>query len=303
MGIRAVVVALGLGLPGAAWAAASCPPPLPALSATAAATDRGLLWRVTRDGHASWLFGTLHVGKPDWRRLGPQLTAALKASDVLALEVDPSDPALAAALADTGPPPRLPQALQQRLARAFERACLAVESLSALHPVLQLTTLTVLEARWLGLAPAYAQEQLLLTQGRSRRVIALETAAQQKSALVPDDPAEVLASLDQGLTQLENLSSRRVLARMAQAWEQGDLALLANYEDWCECAGSDEDRKAMRRLNDERNPALADGIEAQHRRGRRVFAAVGALHMTGPQALPALLAQRGFKVERIGFAK
>ena len=59
----------------------------------------------------------------------------------------------------------------------------------------------------------------------------------------------------------------------------------------------------MRRLNDERNPALADGIEAQHRRGRRVLAAVGALHMTGPQALPVLLAQRGFKVERVGFVK
>ena len=59
----------------------------------------------------------------------------------------------------------------------------------------------------------------------------------------------------------------------------------------------------MRKLNDERNPALADGIEAQHRQGKRVFAAVGALHMTGPQALPLLLAQRGFKVERVRFGR
>ena len=59
----------------------------------------------------------------------------------------------------------------------------------------------------------------------------------------------------------------------------------------------------MRKLNDERNPPLADGIEAQHSQGQRVFAAVGALHMTGPQALPLLMAQRGFQVERVRFAR
>jgi uncharacterized protein YbaP (TraB family) len=30
-----------------------------------------------------------------------------------------------------------------------------------------------------------------------------------------------------------------------------------------------------------------------------VLVAVGALHMTGPKALPTLLAAQGFKVERI----
>jgi hypothetical protein len=55
----------------------------------------------------------------------------------------------------------------------------------------------------------------------------------------------------------------------------------------------------MQTLNDDRNPALADGIEALHRDGRGVFAAVGALHMTGAKALPTLLQQRGFTVRRV----
>jgi len=88
-----------------------------------------------------------------------------------------------------------------------------------------------------------------------------------------------------------------------QAWEAGDLETLAQYEQWCECAQTEDDRAAMRRLNDERNPLLADGIAARHKAGKRVFAAVGALHMTGQQALPLLLAQRGFKVERVAFAR
>jgi uncharacterized protein YbaP (TraB family) len=282
---------------------------LPPVTAQEPARDRGLLWRITRDGHSSWLFGTLHVGKPAWARLGPRVLAALHASDVLAVEVDPGDPALLRELAEPGPPLVLPAALQARLDQAYLRACIAPSSLAELHPLLQATTLTVLEARWLGLDAAYAQEHLLLARSRgegrapARRVLALETGAQQKAALLPSDPAEALSTLEQSLTQLEDRSGRRVLARMAGAWERGDLQALASYEAWCECTTTDDERATLRRLNDERNPALANGIAAQHGAGQRVFAAVGALHMTGPAGLPLLLAQRGFHVERVVFAR
>ena len=283
-----------------------CPPPIPTQAETTATPkDRGLMWRATRDGRTVFLFGTLHVGKPSWRKLGPQVSAALRSSDVLALEVDPSDPALIQAMADIRPPQALPKALQQRLAQAFERACLATEALATLHPLLQATTLTVMEARWLGMDVSYALEQVLVAQGRSqgRRVVALESAAAQVQALVPEDEAEAQTLLDQSLQQLEDHSTRRVLAKLATAWDQGDVAAIEAYENWCECAADEADRALMRKLNDERNPPLADGIEALHKQGRRVFAAVGALHMTGPQSLPKLLEQRGFKVERVVFKR
>jgi uncharacterized protein YbaP (TraB family) len=153
--------------------------------------------------------------------------------------------------------------------------------------------------------PGHALEQALSAQARTlgRRVISLETVAQQTRALVPDDEAEARSLLEQSLQQLEDESARRVLQRLSVAWEQGDLATLEDYEKWCECVATEIDRGFMRQLNDERNPVLADGIEAQHRQGKRVFAAVGALHMTGPQSLQVLLAQRGFRVERVAFAR
>ena len=113
--------------------------------------DRGLLWRISRDGHVSHLFGTVHVGKPAWQVLGPATMAALRASDLLALEVDPTDPAVLAALEDKTPAPPLPEALNKRLLAATERACVPLLALANLHPGLQATTLTVLDARWLGL--------------------------------------------------------------------------------------------------------------------------------------------------------
>lgn len=282
-----------------------CPPTIEASAPLAPPADRGLLWRLTRDGRRSYLYGTLHVGKPAWHRFGPRIVAAWRDTDVLALELDPTDPAVLAALNLSPPAPPLPDVLRARLARAVRRACLSAAALSALHPVLQATTLTVLDARWLGLDPSYSMEALLAehAQRAHRRIVSLESAELQMAVIVPADAHDALALVDQALAQLEDHTGRRVLARLVAAWERGDLATLEHYEEWCECAASDDDRAFLHRLNDERNPQLADRIDALARSGRRVFAAVGVLHMTGPQALPALLAARGFRVERVKLAR
>lgn len=265
--------------------------------------DRGLLWRISRNGHVSHLYGTVHVGKPAWQVLGPATAGALRAADTLALEIDPTDPAVLAALEDKTPAPPMPEALRKRLLAATERACVPLLALANLHPVLQATTLTVLDARWLGLDPNHSVEMLLVQRAKAqrKRVVSLETAEQQKQALVPSDTAEALSMIEQALDQLETLVSRRVLDRMVQAWERGDLETLERYEDWCECAATEDDRAYLRRLNDERNGPLADRIAALHGQGRRLFVAVGALHMTGAAALPKLLADRGFTVERVSW--
>lgn len=285
---------------------AVCPPALPQAAAAeqaAAPRDRGLLWRATRDGRILHLYGTLHVGKPHWRKLGPRTAAALRDSDVLALEIDPLDPALAEAMAAVPQPRQFPTALRDRLEAAYRRACMAPEAMATLHPLLQLTTLTVMEARWFGMDPSYSAELTLAGHARSagRRLLALETPALQLQALVPADEAEARTMFEQGLAQLENQQARRVLQKLAAAWEKGDLATLEDPAAWCDCPLSDADRALMARLTDARNAALAEGIVAQHRAGKRVFAAVGALHMVGPLSLPRLLEKQGFKVERVRF--
>jgi uncharacterized protein YbaP (TraB family) len=90
-----------------------------------------------------------------------------------------------------------------------------------------------------------------------------------------------------------------VLTRLANAWEKGDLGTIADYESWCDCVRDEQEREFLRRMNDERNPHLASGIDALHLNGARVFAAVGALHMVGEKSLPKLLAARGYAIERI----
>ena len=273
--------------------------------ASAAARDRGFLWRLERDGRTSWLYGTIHIGRFEWIFPGPQVRAALQGSRSIALELDLTDPAtvqqfqqLSAAI----PVPTLTADLQRRLAAQAERACLPQQQAAALHPLMQGITYTLLDARWDDLHAAWAQEVVLagITKRTGRPVIALETPQTQVEALFTAEGPEALRRIEQMLDQLEAGKPRRQMLRLATAWEQGNLEELANFEQWCECILTEEDREMMQRLQTDRNPGLAARIEQAHAEGE-VFAAVGALHMTGPQGLPALLQARGFAVERVVF--
>ena len=286
----------------------ACPPPPDMASvstpASAPATaDHGLLWRLRRGGHDSVLYGSMHLGRPAWAQAGPALREAWAQTEVLAVELDAADEATHAAMAAVPQPARpLKKGLQQRLAAQAAAACLPPQALAAFHPLLQVSTLTLLAGRWDGLDAAFGQEPVLLARARAegRRVVALETAEQQMAVLIPtNNNADTSRSIDDALTQLERGEVRGPMLRLALAWDRGDLADLQNYERWCDCIHSAADRRDMRRLNDGRNPAMAARIKALHDSGARALVAVGALHMTGPQALTVLLKRMGFEVERI----
>lgn len=312
VGVLATTLALCCG-GGTAVAAPDCPPvsqaPTPAALQVAQrnARDRGFLWRITRDGHSSYLYGTLHVGKLEWVFPGSTVRRALLEADTLALELDISDPAtlqtIAAGTAADPQSPALPPALETRLAQQMTAACVAPAALAPQHPLMRAVTLSMLAARRAGLEPAFGQETMLASTARARQmpIVALETVTLQLASLIPRDPALALDMLDQTLAQIETGAAQRGAARLATSWATGRLDELAHYERWCECVATEQDRAALRRLNDDRNPAMADRIASLHADGRRLFAAVGALHMTGPNALPALMAARGFSVDRIRF--
>lgn len=271
------------------------------------ARDRGFLWRITRDGRDSWLYGTVHAAKRDWMFPGPKVTLALKASDTIALELDLQDPEIGRRLGAgiaAQPGVALPQALRQRIARLAGAECVPAQMLAPLSPEMQLATLSVLVGRRDGIDPAYGIDAVIGGFGRAagKPVVSLETPEQQLRALQMPSPEETLAFVESGLQELESGRARPLVLRLTQVWADADLDTLAAYATWCNCLVTEADRAQQARLLDARNPPLADAIAALHQSGKNVFAAVGSLHMIGPLGLPALLAERGFSVERLRFS-
>jgi len=119
---------------------------------------------------------------------------------------------------------------------------------------------------------------------------------------MPTRPA-TLEFVTSVLDELDAGKSKAVLARMATAWTDGNLAELEGYERWCDCLNSAAERASMKRLLDDRNPLLAAAIDKVHAGGRPTFAAVGSLHMIGPRGLPALMRERGYVVEQVRFVR
>jgi uncharacterized protein len=290
--------------------AASCPPQATAptaqqvQAAQAQAKDRGFLWRVSKDGRTHHLFGTIHVGKLEWAFPGAKLRAALADAQTVAFELDPLDPAVQSSLRTAGAgSAKLPAAIDEQLRREIQRACIPAQALAGLHPMMQAMTAMMVDAARDGLQVAYGQEFALAGAAKARnlRTVSLETPERQLAAIIPNDPVQAERFLASTLEQMQSGLGRQVLLRMAAAWERGDLQEIEQYEQWCDCVKTADDRAMLKALNDERNPAMAERIDALHREGQRLLVAVGALHMTGPKALPALLQARGFRVERVDF--
>ncbi len=298
--------------PAQARTAVVCPPearaPAPEQIQTAMrqARDRGFLWRIRKDGRESFLFGTVHVARLEWMFPGPTVARALQASDTVALELDMSDPDVVRRMAAhmAAPPGQsIPKPLKARLRGLAQAACLAPARIDGLVPEMQIATLSVMIARHDGLDPAYGIDVFLAGYGRGAKktVVSLETPERQMQAIRMASPAQTLEALEQGIADLEAGRVRPMLLRLAKVWANADRAALSRYEEWCDCMKTERDRLTMKRLLDERNPALADAIAALHASGKSVFAAVGSLHMFGPTALPLLMAERGFTVEAVEF--
>ncbi|BBN88124.1 conjugative transfer protein GumN [Azospira sp. I09] len=272
------------------------------------ARDHGFLWRIEKDGRASYLYGTVHVGKQEWLYPGPLMRRAMAETDTVALEMDVLDPAIAARIQQLmlfRKGPKLPAGLQERIRRQAEASCLPYAAIAALSPELQVVTLTVMLAKKEGLDPAYALDVMLagFGHGTKRPVVSLEEPELQMKALHMKTPRETQAFVEASLNSLESEKALGALRRLAKAWEEGDYATMADYPAWCECMETPVERKAMQRLLNERNPDMAKRIDQLHRQGSRVFAGVGSLHLFGPTGLPALMQKKGYTVERIDFAR
>ena len=292
----------------------ACPPPTQTLTETTLrdglthAADHGFIWRISKDGRTSFLYGTIHAAKFEWMFPGPTVYEALRSSDTLALELDVLDPDIRARLvAGTRPTgdEKLPPALTERIARLMASQCVDAGAWSAMAPELQIASLSVMVARRDGFDPAYAIDLVLdlVARDLGKPVVSLESPEGQMQALRAPDRDGLVELVTSGLDDLESGRERPLLLRIANAWTSSDYAELASYESWCECLRTPADRAAMKRLLDDRNPGLADAIDALHASGKRVFAAVGSLHMTGANGLPALMRQRGYKVEQGDFPR
>jgi uncharacterized protein YbaP (TraB family) len=263
------------------------------------------LW-IARQGEATiYLFGTVHLLKPDadWR--GQKIKTAFESSSMLWLELDDAakgglDEKL---LWKYGKDPAHPLSTKltpderQKLRDAAAKAGIPPVAFESLRPwlaALQLGKAPMMQA---GYNPEMGVDRQLLADAKagSKPVMGLETTEQQMRFFADLPPQVELALLTQTLDHGSEGAAQ--LDQLAGAWLAGDvdaLNALLKQEDMAV-----SDKRLRKLLLGDRNAAWAERLSQLVKAGGTHFVAVGAAHLTGTDSLQNFLRQRGFTVERL----
>lgn len=264
-----------------------------------------LLWRAQGEAGTVYLLGAFHLLRASDHPLPDAVEAAWAGADRVVFEVAPEELArgdLAARFNQRG---RLPAG--QRLSRRV-----GPETLAALHA--HFGTGAALEAvdghaPWFvglnvavtammsaGFDPRHGIDHHFMQRVRrsGRPSGGLETVDEQLEALASVPWAE------QELALRRTLRPRRELVAQAEAlhrsWRSGDEQALHRVlvEDMAR-----DTPETARRINRDRNLRWLPQVREMLDEPRTTLVIVGALHLVGPDGLPALLARDGVRVERV----
>lgn len=295
--IVAALLGLALALPGLAFAGADAGP-----------FDRGLLWKIERDGvPPSHLFGTMHVNDERVTALPQPVADAFAASRTVALELIIDDKLEAT----IGKSMQLPagETLDKLLTK---RQMLLLRDIAAHYAVSPDLFMTLKPwAVWFlfgsspGQRPTPGQPQRMpldmmlqhQAQQAGKNVVALETVEEQIAVfdgLPQEDQLALLsATLETGA------DAGRYAYVMRKLYLSGNLKGLLQIFS----VGADEKslpamQHARTRLLDDRNKRMVERMDGLLGKGN-AFVAVGAAHLAGDAGLLSLLSQAGWTVTRV----
>jgi len=268
---------------------------------------KSFLWKVQAKGGTAYLFGSVHLARPDSYPLPRQVEDSFARSGTLALEADPD-----AAMAED---------LQQRLIRSafypgtdtlrrhlsqdtfdlagrqLEQLGLSIEQFARSKPWFLAMTIEVAALQRLGYLPENGLDLYFAGKARGgKKIVELESFDYQLQLLNGfNDRDQELFLL---YTIQEQASTRERMAELMQAWQSGDAE---SMEKIVLKAVNDapETRPIYEKLYYQRNRELAVKVEQLLRSEENSFIVVGAAHLVGPEGIVALLKRKGYRVEQL----
>lgn len=279
-----------------------------ALAAAQATTGPGApaMWTLSDDDTTIYLFGTVHLLRPDisWRTAA--FDAALSAADTVVFEVDMNSPEaqravatdfLARGMFQDGRTLKgvLGDEDEAIVSAAFDSIGMPMDAMNTFEPWLASVNLGVMKLVNDGYDPAAGVESVIEAEAKAagKSFAFLETIAQQSDAfdLLPED--EQIALLYETAILLDE--SPKMLDMLVSEWAEGDvdgMSVLVASPD-----GVGFTDAAYQSLLVNRNRNWVPQIEAMLDAPGTVFIAVGAGHLAGPDSVITMLRAAGYAVE------
>lgn len=273
-------------------------------NAAHAQTDRGLFWKVEKDGRTSYLLGTVHAWKHEWLPLNPTIEKAFAQATTLAVEADIARIDAFAAVqrmmlqGDETLEGRLGKSLYERTKAETARLGIPEAAINKFKPWGVMMVLAATQMQQLGYTPEAGIDAYFTQKARAsnKSVIELESAEQQLALLDSFSARLQAALLEEFLGGAER--APQAVDGIVTAWKKGDVAALLalNQKGF-------SDSEVKREFDDkflyQRDVAMTRKIDELLRRPGSHFIAVGSLHLVGPRSIVEQLKTRGYKVDQI----
>ncbi|ADK99986.1 TraB/GumN family protein [Brevundimonas subvibrioides] len=300
--------ALGLGLtvsllsvPGQAFAQAAAPA---APRTVVQAQGQGPALWVVRDADSTlYLFGTVHVLRPETAWGTARVDAAFDSADRVILEIsNPDDQAAIQPLIQQyGLSPDRPlsslltPAELTRLDAAAQTIGATAAQLDPLRPWLVGLSLSIAPLVKAGYDPQSGVEMILKARAEAagKPISGFETIDKQVSILAGLSEETQLAFLRATLEKVENATAE--LDALVGAWATGDVA---SIERLGVTEMRNQSEEIYQALLVRRNTDWAGQIQTLLEGSGTVFIAVGSAHLAGDDSVQAILEQRGVAVTR-----
>jgi uncharacterized protein YbaP (TraB family) len=303
LGVGLIAALVGLPKDALAQAAPTAPAPAAAPAVTPATGDGPAIWVVRDEDSTLYLFGTVHVLKPDTPWGTGKVDAAYAASDNVVFEIsNPDDQAaIFPIFQQYGLSPETPLSSRltpedlASLTEAAQTIGVPVAQLEPLRPWLAAVQLTVAVISRAGYDPQMGVERVFKARATAdaKPISGLETVDEQirSIATLPDEVQ--LAMLTESLDQFEEAET--LIDDLVEDWSTGDLEGLEQImvEDMRE-----ESEELYQSVIVRRNTAWADRIVTMLEGSGTTFIAVGAGHLVGEDSVQELLEDRGVTVQR-----
>ncbi len=266
-----------------------------------AQVKKPFLWELSKNGKTATLFGSLHVGKPDFYPVPTFVRSRFDAADVIAVEVDVTRDDTRVAcnrLAATNEKldKLLPEEEMQQLSRYAKASGLDLKKLDGRKLWMVNLILTVTELTQLGVDFEDGIDLVITREAyfQKKRVVEVEGPKQCTSLAGADGP-EAVAGMNRFLTAVRENKMERRINDMIAAYRIGDGEAIAKITV-DEFGDSPIGKRSRQRIFDDRHGSMAETIDGYLAKNEKHFVAIGVAHMHGPTNLLQALEKRGIKV-------
>ncbi|CAN5580410.1 TraB/GumN family protein [soil metagenome] len=262
------------------------------------------LWVIKDHDSTIYLFGTVHVLKPQTTWRSARIAKAFAAADDVVMEVEQPDPPTAVQPLmlkygiDRATPlsAKLSPDLYAKLQSAAQGMGLAPGSLDVMRPWLAALTVSLTPILQAGYDPESGVEKVLTAQAKAagKPVHAFETMEQQIRFFADMTPEQERGLLESTLSDIDEGPGK--IDQLVDAWATGDQVELKRQmidEMQADYPGV----YALLLVN--RNKDWAQQLKARLAGSGVSFVAVGAGHLVGPDSLQAQLKALGIKAEAV----